>query len=74
MTSVMKVGKPCRRGFPAKRKRSRAVRVRILTYLDDREDGRLAMEALREGGEPIPLESLIAECDAYRSGLPGGGE
>ena len=74
MTSLMKVEKPCRRGFPAKRKRSRSVRVRILTYLDDREDGRLAMEALREGGEPILLEDLIEEFDVYGNGLSGGSE
>ena len=41
------------------RSKSFYAREAILSYLDDLEDAYLARKALEEGGEPIPLETLI---------------
>lgn len=46
------------------RSKSFYAREAILEHLDDLEDSYLALEALEEGGEPIPLEEIIRK---YRS-------
>jgi RHH-type rel operon transcriptional repressor/antitoxin RelB len=43
------------------RSRSFHAREAILAHIGELEDGYLALEALEEGGEPIPLEELEKE-------------
>jgi RHH-type rel operon transcriptional repressor/antitoxin RelB len=43
------------------RSKSFYAREAILAYLEDIEDAYLALRALEEGGEPIPLEDLLRE-------------
>jgi hypothetical protein len=47
------------RAAPTKRRPSKAALVRRWMAHCGWEDMKLAQEALREGGEPIPLERLI---------------
>lgn len=41
------------------RSKSFYAREAILEHLDDLDDSYLALEALEEGGEPIPLEEIV---------------
>ena len=43
------------------RSKSFYAREAILTHLEDLEDAYLAMKALEEGGERIPLEEILKE-------------
>jgi RHH-type transcriptional regulator, rel operon repressor / antitoxin RelB len=48
------------------RSKSFYAREAILEHLDDLEDGYLALKALDEGGEPIPLEEVMKKYGVDR--------
>ncbi len=48
------------------RTKSFYAREAILEHLDDLEDGYLALKALEEGGEPIPLEEVMKKYGVDR--------